>query len=91
MPDITAGPDLTPGQLSPAQAALPPGEDPGSAQVIITRGWNAYLVQVVLTKGGEARMLVGKEVTSYAVAETVGRVIAATHGVSWDRVEMISK
>jgi hypothetical protein len=34
--------------------------------VIITPGWNAYLVQVVLMKDGEARMLVGKEVTSYA-------------------------
>jgi hypothetical protein len=84
-------PDITPGQASRTQAAGPPGEDPGSAQVIITRGWNAYLVQVLLTKGGEARMLVGKEVTSYAVAETVARIVAATHGVSWDRVEIVSK
>lgn len=84
-------PDITPGQVSRAQAALPPGDEPGSAQVIITRGWNAYMVQVVLMKNGEARMLVGKEVTSYAVADTVARVFAATHGVSWDRVEMVSK
>ena len=84
-------PDIAPGQVLHPQAALPLGEDPASAQVIITRGWNAYLVQVLLVKNGEARMLVGKEVTSYAVAETVARVVAATHGVSWDRVEIVSK
>jgi hypothetical protein len=59
--------------------------------VIITRGWNAYMVQVVLKQNGESRMLVGKEVTSYAVPETVARVFAATHGVPcWDKVEVIS-
>ena len=85
-------PDITPGQASRTLAAArPPAEDPGSAQVTITPGWNAYLVQVLLTKNGEARMLVGKEVTSYAAAETVARVVAATHGVSWDRVEIVSK
>jgi hypothetical protein len=49
----------------------------GRVQAIITRGWNAYLLQV---KNGETRMLAGKEVTSYAVAEAVARVFAATHG-----------
>jgi hypothetical protein len=49
------------------------------------------LLQVVLVKNGETRMLVGKEVTSYAVAETVARVFAATHGVSWENVEVISR
>ena len=83
-------PDITPDQGSRAQPAPPPGDGPGSAQVIITRGWNAYMVQVVLMINGEARMLLGKEVTSYAVAETVARVFAATHGVPWDQVEVIS-
>jgi hypothetical protein len=49
------------------------------------------MVQVVLVKNGEARMLVGKEVTSSAVAETVARTFAATQGVSWDRVELVFK
>jgi hypothetical protein len=85
-------PDFTPGQVSLTQVApLPPGEGPPRVQVIITQGWNAYMVQVMLMQNGEHRMLVGKEVTSYAVAETVARVFAATHGVSWDRVEMVSK
>ena len=39
----------------------------------------------------QARMLVGKEVTSSAVAEAVARAFAATHGVSWDRVELVFK
>ncbi|CEF49362.1 unnamed protein product [uncultured bacterium] len=84
-------PDIISSQVSQDQRIdLPREEDPGSVQAIITRGWNAYLLQVVLVKNGEARMLVGKEVTSYAVAETVARVFAATHGVSWDQVEVIS-
>ena len=84
-------PDITHGQVSLNQAmVLPPEEDVGSVQVTITRGWNAYMVQVVLTQNGESRMLVGKEVTSYAVAETVARVFAGTHGVPWDKVEVIS-
>ena len=83
-------PDITPGQVSLDQAmVLPPKEDVGSVQVIITRGWNAYMVQVVLKQNGESRMLIGKEVTSYAVAETTARVFAATHGVSWESVEVI--
>ena len=28
------------------KAALPPGQDPGKVQATITRGWNAYMVQV---------------------------------------------
>jgi hypothetical protein len=48
------------------------------------------MVQVVLKQNGESRTLVGKEVTSYTVAETVARVFAATHGVPWDQVEVIS-
>ena len=84
-------PDVTPGQISRAQAALHPGQDPGKVQAIITRGWNAYMVQVVLVRNGESRMLVGKEVTSSAVAEAVARAFAATHGVSWDRVELVFK
>jgi len=85
-------PDITSSQVSLDQrATLPPAEDPGSVQAVITRGWNAYLVQVVLVKNGETRMLVGKEVTSYAVAETVARVFAATHGVPWEKVEVVLK
>jgi hypothetical protein len=84
-------PDITPGQVSLDQAMVrPPEKDVGSVQVIITRGCNAYMVQVVLKQNGESRMLVGKEVTSYAVAKTVARVFAATHGVPWDKVEVIS-
>ncbi len=84
-------PDITPGQVSLDQAmVLPPEEDLGSVQAIITRSWNAYMVQVVLKQNGESRKLVGKEVTSYSVAETVARVFAATHGVSWDKVEVVS-
>jgi hypothetical protein len=84
-------PDIAPGQVSLDQAmVLPPEEDLGSVQAIITRGWNAYMVQVVFKQNGESRKLVGKEVTSYAVAETVARVFAATHGVSWDKVEVVS-
>ena len=68
-------PDITSSQVSLDQrAALPPEEDRGSVQAVITRGWNAYLVQVVLVKNGETRMLVGKEVVSYTVAEGVARV-----------------
>lgn len=84
-------PDITPDQVSRTHAAPPPGDGPARAQVIITRGWNAYMVQVLLMKNGEERMLLGKEVTSYGVAETVARTLAATHGVSWDRVELVSK
>ena len=85
-------PDIAPGQVSlDHRATLPREEDPGSVQAIITRGWNAYLVQVVLVKNGETRMLVGKEVTSYTVAETVARVFAATHGIPWEKVEVVSR
>ena len=42
-------------------------------------------------KNGETRMLVGKEVISYAVAEAVARVFAATHGVPWEKVEVVLK
>jgi len=85
-------PDVTPGQISLDQRiAFPPGEEPANVQAIITRGWNAYLLQVVLVKNGETRMLVGKEVASYTVAETVARVFAATHGVPWERVEVVSR
>ena len=85
-------PDITPGQVSLDQhAALPPEEDPGSVQAVITRGWNAYLLQVVLVKNGETRMLVGKEVVSYTVAEAVARMFAATHGIPWERVEVVSR
>ena len=49
------------------------------------------MVQVVLMKNGQSRELVGKEVTSYAVAETVARTFAATHGVPWDKVEVVSR
>jgi hypothetical protein len=84
MPDI--------GQISLGPpATLPREEDAGRVEAIITRGWNAHLLQVVLVKNGEARMLVGKEVTSYAVAETVARVFAATHGIPWEKVEVVSK
>ena len=86
-------PDITSSQVSLDHHAPLPAEeeDPGSLQAVITRGRNAYLLQVVLVKNGETRMLVGKEVTSYAVAETVARVFAATHGVSWDKVEVVLK
>jgi hypothetical protein len=85
-------PDITPDEalLGPVVPLLP-GEDLGSVQAIITRGWNAYLLQVVLVKNGETRMLVGKEVVSYAVAEAVARMFAATHGVPWERVEVVLK
>jgi len=85
-------PDIRPGQVSlDHRAASPREEDLGSVQAFITRGWNAYMVQVVLVKNGETRMLVGKEVVSYAVAEAVARLIAATHGIPWERVEVVSK
>jgi hypothetical protein len=88
----TLMPDITPGQVSlDHRAALPREADPGSVQAIITRGWNAYIVQAVLKQNGETRQLVGKEVTSYAVAETVARVFAATHGVPWEKVEVVSR
>jgi hypothetical protein len=83
----TLMPDMTPDE----SIVLPPKEDQASVQAIITRGWNAYMVQVVLMKHGQSRELVGKEVTSYAVAEAVARVFAATHGVSWERVEVVLK
>ena len=85
-------PDITPRQASLDQrVALPPEEDPGSVQAVITRGCDAYMVQVVLKQNGQSRELVGKEVTSYAVAETVARVFAATHGIPWERVEVVSR
>jgi hypothetical protein len=87
---ITLMPDIIQVPLD-HRAAFPPDEDPGSVQAVITRGWNAYLVQVVLVKNDETRMLVGKEVVSYPVAEAVARVFAATHGIPWERVEVISK
>ena len=49
------------------------------------------MLQVVLVKNGETRMLLGKEVVSYAVAETVARMFAATHGVPWDKVGVVLK
>jgi hypothetical protein len=36
-------------------------------------------------------MLLAKEVVSYAVAETVARVFAATHGAPWEKVEVVLK
>ena len=55
-------PDITSSQVSLDQrATLPPGEDLGSVQAIITRGWNAYLLQVVLVKNGETRMLLADQ------------------------------
>ena len=85
-------PDITSGQVSQDQRIdLPPEEDPGSLQAVITRGWNAYLLQVVLVKNGETRMLVGKEVASCTVAEAVARLFAATHGVPWEKVEVVLK
>jgi hypothetical protein len=44
---------------------------------------------VVRVKNGETRMLVGKEVVSYTVAEAVARAFAAHHGVLWHKVEML--
>ena len=42
-------PDISPGQVSLDQAMVrPPEKDVGSVHVIITRGCNAYMVQVVL-------------------------------------------
>jgi hypothetical protein len=85
-------PDIIPGQVPlDLPTVLPPEKDLASVQAIITRGWNAYMLQVVLTQNGQTRQLVGKEVTSYAVAETVARVFAATHGVSWEKVEVVSR
>jgi hypothetical protein len=82
-------PDVTPGQLTRTQAQPSPRQDPGSVQAIITRGWNACMVQVLLVGGGEARMLVGKEVANAAAAEAVARGVAARHGV--EKVELIFK
>ena len=84
-------PDVTPGQISRTQAQLSPGQDRGNVQAIITRGWNACMVQVLLVRDGEARMLVGKEVASSAVAESIARGVAARHGVSGEKVELIFK
>ena len=85
-------PDIISSQVSLEQRATPPPEeDPGSLQAVITRGCNAYLLQVVLVKNGETRMLVGKEVASCTVAEAVARVFAATHGVPWEKVEVVLK
>ena len=85
-------PDIASSQVSlDGHAALPPEEDRGSVRAVITRGWNAYLVQVMLAKNGETRMLVGKEVVSYTVAEGVARVFAATHGIPWEKVEVVLK
>jgi hypothetical protein len=81
--------DVIPGQADP-MVLLPEQDDLGSVRVIITQGSNAYMLQVVLKQNSETRLLVGREVTSYAVAETVARVFAATHGVSWDKVEVVS-
>ncbi len=84
-------PDITAGQASQGrQNAPPPAADAGRIEAVITRGWNAYMVQVTLIQNGESRQLVGKEVTSAAVAETVARVFAASHGVPWEKVEVIS-
>jgi hypothetical protein len=83
-------PDIASSQvLLDQRATLPQEEDPGSVQAVITRGWNAYLVHVVLVKNGETRMLVGKEVVSYTVAEGVAMVSAATHGIPWEKVEVV--
>lgn len=86
-------PDITPSQVSLDQphSAPPLEEDRGRVQAVISRGWNAYLLQVVLVKNGETRMLVGKEVVSYSVAEAVARMFAASHGVPWEKVEVILK
>jgi hypothetical protein len=85
-------PDTTSSQVSlDKHSALSLEEDPGSVHAVITRGCDAYMVQVVLKQNGQSRELVGKEVTSYAVAETVARVFAATHGVPWERVEVVTK
>jgi hypothetical protein len=86
MPDIISGQSLL-----DQRASLPPEEDPGSVRAVITRGWNAYLIQVVLVKSGQTRMLVGKEVVSYTIAEAVARLFAATHGIPWEKVEVVLK
>lgn len=82
-------PDIISGQPLLDQRASSPEEDPGSVRAVITRGWNAYLIQVVLVKSGQTCMLVGKEVVSYTAAEAVARLFAATHGIPWEKVEMV--
>lgn len=84
-------PDITQGHVSIDRGpGLRPGAESACIKAVITRGWNAYLVQIALIKDGEERQLVGKEVASYAVAETLARACAERHGVSWAKVEMVS-
>ena len=81
-PGRTLVPDIISGQSLINRCIAPSLDELGSVQAIITPGWNAYLVQVVLKQNGETRMLVGKEVNSYAEAETIARAYTAAHGVS---------
>jgi len=68
-----------------------PAERARTLQATIIRSWNACTVIVALKENGHSRQLVAKEVASYDVAEVVARTFAATHGVPWDRVEVVSR
>jgi len=70
----------------PAHSPVP---EAARLEAVITRGWNAHMVQVALIANGEERQLTGKEVGDYAAAESLLRTLAATHRVAWENVEMI--
>jgi len=71
-------PDVIPASR-PAHGSLPE-QDLGSVQVFITQGLERLpCCRSCSSRTATPGWLVGKEVTSYTVAETVARVFAATH------------
>ena len=68
-----------------------PAERARTLQATIIRSWNACTVIVALNENGHSQQLVAKEVASHAAAEVVARTFAATHGVPWDKVEVVSR
>jgi hypothetical protein len=60
------------------------------AQATFSKRDSGYKVTLVVREDGRTRDLVENEVASVAEAESLARAYAATHGVPWDKVVVIS-
>ncbi|KAF5408554.1 MAG: hypothetical protein Udaeo2_12560 [Candidatus Udaeobacter sp.] len=85
-------PDTTPAKYRSTSASLFRKRMTRAASRRSSRGWNAYMVQVSFYEE-RAIPRVGRQRSHQlrAVAETVMRTFAATHGMPWDKVEVVSR
>ena len=61
------------------------------AQATFSKRESGYKVTLVVREDGRTRDLVENEVASLADAETLAKAYAATYGVPWDKVVVISQ